>query len=514
MKSYPLLAVEIRQEQDVVLCRQRARQIAGLLGFTQPEQTSVATAVSEIARNAFRYAGRGRAEFALAPADEQGRPLLVVRVTDQGPGIPNLQQILAGQYRSTTGMGLGLLGSRRLSDRFDVASEPGKGTTVSLGRVLPQRAQAVTPQLVASVTAELAQRPPTNLLEEAQQQNRELLGAMELLRVRQEEVERLNAELAETNRGVLALYAELDEKAESLRRASEYKSRFLSDMTHELRTPLNAVVSLAALLLDRTDGDLTGEQEVQVRLIRKSALSLSEMVNDLLDLAKIEAGKVDVRVAPFDAADLLTALRGIFRPLVAADGPVRFVADDPPPGLPPLASDEGKVAQILRNLVSNALKFTERGEVRVSIFYDPPGSPAAPPRVGAERSGEGEGGGEGSGGGTVRFDVSDTGIGIAAADQPRIFDDFTQVDSAIQRRVRGTGLGLPLSRKLARLLGGDVTVQSRPGAGSTFTLVVPLHCPVPPTVPPAGDMAGGDPQDPAPAATGTPAVLSPSGEIA
>ena len=127
-----------------------------------------------------------------------------------------------------------------------------------------------------------------------QQQNRELLQALDDLRARQAEVERLNAELAETNRGVLALYAELDDKAESLRRASEHKSRFLSDMSHELRTPLNAMISLSRLLLDRADGDLTPEQEKQVALIHQSATSLGEMVNDLLDLAKIEAGKTDL----------------------------------------------------------------------------------------------------------------------------------------------------------------------------------------------------------------------------
>jgi signal transduction histidine kinase len=492
VKSHPLLTVEIRQEQDVVLCRQRARQIAGLLGYTQPEQTSVATAVSEIARNAFRYAGGGRAEFSLA-ADADGRSLLLARVSDRGPGIPNLQQILDGQYRSTTGMGIGLTGSRRLSDHFAIDAPAGRGTVVTLGRRLPSRAPPVGPPLVATITAELAQRPPQNLLEEAQQQNRELLRAMELLQLRQEEVERLNAELAETNRGVLALYAELDEKAVSLERASAYKSRFLSDMSHELRTPLNAMISLSGLLLDRTDGELTGEQEHQVSLIRRSAQSLTDMVNDLLDLAKIEAGKIDLRVAPFETADLLAALRGIFRPLVPADGKVRFVVDDPPPGLPTLQSDEGKLSQILRNLASNALKFTEQGEVRVWVEYDQAhsGSPAAPPRVdGARTAADAENDGKADednagrpGPGLIRFRVADTGIGIAPDDQPRIFDDFTQVDSPIQRRVRGTGLGLPLSRKLARLLGGDVMVQSRPGAGSTFTVTIPARAPASPPSP-------------------------------
>jgi signal transduction histidine kinase len=476
----PLIAVDVRHAQDVVACRQLARQVAALLGFSPPEQTSVATAVSEVARNAFRYAGGGRVEFAVGPDDEgggaggggggggaaDGHPLLLVRVADTGPGIADLQAVLDGRHRSAAGtpgagtLGTGLAGARRLSDRFAVASTPGAGTTVTLGRRLPKRGADLTDRRLAAVAAELAVRPPATLVEEVQQQNTELLRAMADLQARQAEVERLNAELAETNRGVLALYAELDEKAASLERASAYKSRFLSDMTHELRTPLNAMVSLSGLLLDRTDGDLTAEQETQVSLIRRSAVSLSQMVDDLLDLAKIEAGKVDLRVSAVDVGDLLAALRGIFRPLVPAGGRVRLVVDDPPAGLGPLHTDEQKVSQVLRNLVSNALKFTEHGEVRVWV------EPAGDPAVGGD-------GAIAAGANVVRFRVSDTGIGIAAADQPRIFDDFTQVDSSVQRRVRGTGLGLPLSRKLARLLGGEVGVVSEPGRGSTFTLVLP-----------------------------------------
>jgi signal transduction histidine kinase len=441
--SRTILNIDIRYEQDVVLTRQRARQIASLLGFSTHEQTALATAVSEIARNAFRYAGSGRVEFAI-DADQQPQ-LLSIRVQDKGPGIVNLADILNGRYLSQTGMGLGIIGSKRLSDEFAIDSAPGNGTTVMIGKRLPKRASVVTPQALAALTADLAQRTPKNPLEEVQEQNKELLQALDDLRVRQAEVERLNAELAETNRGVVALYAELDDKAESLRKASEYKSRFLSDMTHELRTPLNAMISLSRLLLDRVDGDLTPEQEKQVALIHKSGTSLGEMVNDLLDLAKIEAGKTDLHLSRFSVADLLAALRGMFRPLLGA-GRVPLHVDDPV-GLTVMFSDERKLSQILRNLVSNALKFTERGEVRVTAKAGPEG--------------------------TAVFTVSDTGIGIAPENVHLIFDDFTQIDSGVQRRVRGTGLGLPLTRKLARLLGGDVTVQSEINVGSTFVVTVP-----------------------------------------
>ena len=190
------------------------------------------------------------------------------------------------------------------------------------------------------------------------------MRTLDELRQRQEELARLNRELEDTNRGVVALYAELDERADHLRRADEVKTRFLSNMTHEFRTPLNSILALTRLLLDRVDGELTPEQERQVYFIRKSAENLSELVNDLLDLAKVEAGKIVVRPAEFEVRNLFGALRGMLRPLLLNTS-VNLVFEEPD-GIPPLHTDEGKVSQILRNFISNALKFTEQGEVRVS----------------------------------------------------------------------------------------------------------------------------------------------------
>src|SRR3954462_9196615 len=177
MSSRGLLSIEIRYEQDVVLTRQRARQVASLLGFSTHEQTSLATAVSEIARNAFRYAGSGRVEFTIDP-DAQPQ-LFSVRVQDKGPGIPNLADILDGRYVSQTGMGLGIIGSKRLSDEFAIDAVPGKGTTVVIGKRLPKRAPLVTPQTLAALTSDLAQRTPKNPLEEVQEQNKELMQALD-----------------------------------------------------------------------------------------------------------------------------------------------------------------------------------------------------------------------------------------------------------------------------------------------------------------------------------------------
>jgi signal transduction histidine kinase/CheY-like chemotaxis protein len=442
--SLPILSVAVRFEHDVVAARQRARHLAAALGFDRQEQTRIATAVSEIGRNAFRYAGGGKVEFSI-----EGRTspqLLVAKVTDQGPGIADLDRVLSGRYRSATGMGLGLVGARRLVDRFEIHSSPGAGTTVVLRKLFPVRAPLVTAARLAQIVDELARRDPESPLEEVQLQNQELLRTLEELRARQDDLVRLNRELEDTNRGVVALLAELDEKADHLRRADEMKSRFLSNMSHEFRTPLNSILALSSLLLDRADGELTGEQDKQVTFIRKGAEALSELVSDLLDLAKVEAGKIEVHPAEFEVPELFGALRGMLRPLLVNES-VALVFDEPA-ALPPLRTDESKVSQILRNFVSNALKFTERGQVRVSATLDPDGE-------------------------AVLFSVADTGIGIAEDDQERIFEEFVQLDHPIQHRVKGTGLGLPLTRKLAGLLGGAVWLQSELGRGSTFFARIP-----------------------------------------
>lgn len=444
--SYSITTVALKYEDDVVAARQRARHIARLLGFESQDQTRIATAVSEIARNAFRYAKNGLVEFLL---EGQTSPqVLVIRVTDSGPGIRDLPQILEGRYRSSTGMGLGILGAKRLMDQFDIQSEGSRGTTVRLKKLVPTRAPFVGAKELQQLVDQLIKTPAQSAQEEVRQQNHELVRTLDELRARQDELVRMNHELEDTNRGVVALYAELDEKADHLRRADQMKSRFLSNMSHEFRTPLSSILALSALLLDRTDGELTVEQDKQARFIRKAAESLLELVNDLLDLARIEAGKVDVRPVEFEIKTMFSALRGMLKPLLAGSS-VNLVFDEPD-GLPTLFTDEGKVSQVIRNFISNALKFTEKGEIRVTASID------------AMQE-------------HITVTVADTGIGISPEDQVKIFEEFSQVDHPIQRRVKGTGLGLPLCKKLADLLGGQVTVESQVGIGSLFRLTVPVY---------------------------------------
>ena len=270
-------------------------------------------------------------------------------------------------------------------------------------------------------------------------------------RVREHEatIAALSVELDETNHGVVALYAELDDNAARLREASELKSRFLSYMSHEFRTPLGSILSIARLLLAQMDGPLTEEQRTQVTFIINSASELTEMVNDLLDLARVEAGRITISPAWFEMVDLFSALRGMFKPILASSE-VSLIFEEPA-GLPAIFTDDRKLSQILRNFISNALKFTPRGEVRVTATLEDQDH--------------------------VRFSVADTGIGIPAEHLPGLFRDYAQVDSALQKRLRGTGLGLSLSKKLAIVLGGDVMVTSLVGHGSTFSVVIPSRIP-------------------------------------
>lgn len=457
-----LLRLELAQDRDIVVARQRAREVSALLGFDSQDQVRIATAVSELARNAMRHAGGGTIEFTLnqAPARGHGQaanPLLQIVISDRGPGIANFGEATANSGEAvaegaTGEVKLGLVAARRLMDTFDIYSGKGRGTTITLGKYLPRRTENFTAARLAAIaqqlSAHVAAHGVNDVTAEIQQQNRELLRSLDELRVRKEELTRLNAELEDTNRGVLALYAELEERATHLRLADETKTRFLSAVSHEFRTPVNSILALSNILLHRLDGDLTPEQERQVTYIRQAAEQLSTMVDDLLDLRKVESGKLQVHVETFNVTDLFGALRGMLKPLSIKD--TVTLTFEEIGTLPELSTDQGKVAQILRNLISNALKFTEAGSVRVTA------------RLAVDTD-------------MIVFSVADTGVGIAPENHRRIFDEFTQVENPLQTTIKGTGLGLPLSQRLAALLGGSIDVESDLGKGSVFSLAIPLR---------------------------------------
>ncbi|MGE0173344.1 MAG: ATP-binding protein [Oligoflexales bacterium] len=438
----PILKMAIRYEPDIVTARQKTRRISKLLGFETQDQARLATAVSELARNVFQYVGAGHVEFFFRTPKT-----LYVKVTDAGSGIQNLKEILNGTYVSPSGMGIGILGAKKLTDHFQLESSEGSGTTVIVGKDLDKRAQNITQQQIGKISETLVSHQTENPFEEMQNQNRDLLNALEEIKAAKAELSELNRELAETNRGVVALYAELDEKATSLQRANEVKTSFLSNMTHEFRTPLSSIISLARILLDEIDGSLTAEQNKQIMYICRSSEGLLELVNDLLDLAKVEAGKVSIRTQEFDVDEVLSSIRGVFRPILSNIRDVELMIEPPKTSFG-LSTDQGKISQILRNLVSNAIKFTEHGCVTVTTALE---------------------------GDKVHFIVRDSGVGIAPEFLETIFEDFSQLESRLQRQQKGTGLGLPLSRKLTRLLGGDLWVESTVGVGSAFHVVLPQN---------------------------------------
>ncbi|WP_144158206.1 ATP-binding protein [Paraburkholderia sp. BCC1885] len=447
MTAEPLQVVPLDGELSVVAARRRARELSEAFAFSQHDQIRIATSVLEVARVVFLATSGGRAEFLLDRATKPTSLLIrfvapataLTRLTEQPARAAGID-IDAGEI----GGPLGLLAAQRLMDSCSIEDVAGDAI-ITLAKRLPPQTPLASAQVAAVLARDTVLPNAGNSFDEMQRQSHELTVALDELQERQEELVRLTRELEDTNRGVVALYAELDERAEHLRRADDAKSRFLSNMSHEFRSPLYSIRALSNLLIARTDGELTDEQAKQVRFIRKAADELSETVDDLLDLAKIE-----IRPSEFEVADLFSALRGMLRPLLpAADVDLVFERCD---AIPPVYTDEGKVSQILRNLISNALKFTEKGEVRVRAQYD------ASQQI-------------------LTFLVSDTGIGIAPEHQQSIFEEFEQVENRLQTFVKGTGLGLPLCSKLCKLLGGTVGLESEPGKGSTFSAMIQAHLP-------------------------------------
>jgi signal transduction histidine kinase len=440
-----VLRFTARGERDVFVVRQRGREVAEALGFEQPDQVRFATALSEVCRHLLASARSAAVTFAV----RAGRVEAVLQAAGAVPAGP------------ASGLAEGVRAAARLLDTADL-TEGVATVTIRLARRLPAGIDP-GPDTVERIRADLTRTVPTNVLDELGVQNAQLIAALEEAQRHSEELLRLNAELEETNqgvmalytqlsdemeqtnRGVVALYAELDERSAQLREASDAKSRFLRNVSHELRAPVTAILGMTRLVLDPHSEPLTGEQTHQLTLIQSSAGDLLALVNQLLDLAKAESNRLEPAWAPVDLGAVFGQLRGTLRPLARPS--VELTVDEPV-GVPPLVSDEAMLVQILRNLLTNGLKFTDRGEVTLTARYDADARRAV-------------------------LTVTDTGIGIAAADQERVFEEFFQVHDAQREAAPGTGLGLPYARRLCGLLGIDLTLDSEPGRGSTFTLRVP-----------------------------------------
>jgi CheY-like chemotaxis protein/CHASE3 domain sensor protein len=329
--------------------------------------------------------------------------------------------------------------------------------------------------------------------EELEEQERALKASQAQMEVQQTELEQTNSQLEEqatqleNQKDELSqAQAVLQQRADDLERASRYKTEFLANMSHELRTPLNSTLILAKLLADNPQGNLNAEQVKYAQTISGAGNDLLTLINDILDLSKIEAGKVDVHPDNVSIAATVEGLAKAMEPQARQRGLVLVTSIDP--AVPArLHTDGQRLGQILKNLLSNALKFTEKGEVALQVSRPPEGG--------------------------IAFAVRDTGIGIAAHQQELIFEAFRQADGSTHRKYGGTGLGLSISRDLARLLGGDITVHSTPGVGSVFTLHLPDSLAQPLAVTPrAPAPLAASPSRPVPPAlapaTATPAVAT------
>jgi signal transduction histidine kinase/CheY-like chemotaxis protein len=435
--------LRVRGLPGVFAARRLGRELAAELGLDDRDQVRVATALSEISRSAVTLGQTAVIEFG---ADETS---LVLTVTVNGEPPEE-----------------GIAAAGRLMDTVAVDGQ--------VVRMTKRRPWHITPDLPA-VRERLAALLPESTLDALRRNNQDLIAALEDVTRQKEQLLLLNAELQETNRGVMALYSELseeleqtnrgvvalyrelDEKSEQLRVASESKDRFWANVSHELRTPLNSITGLTRLLAEPAGG-LDAEQLYQVGLIRSTAGTLLTLVNDLLDVAKAESGQLALNPAEVGLPSLLATLRGLTRPMTEGKPVDVVVSAEGAPAT--LLTDEIALTAILRNLLSNAIKYTDSGEVRLSVRTLP---------------------------GRVELQVTDTGTGIPAGQLERVFEEFYQVPGA---RRGGTGLGLPYARRLARLLDGELTLSSEPGQGTTAVLSLPHGTPSVGTVVVADDDAG------------------------
>ncbi|MDT5156613.1 MAG: hypothetical protein QOC61_2085 [Acidobacteriota bacterium] len=431
--------IYIRREADIVKVRERVRRLAREMGFDPTTQIKITTAVSELTRNIYEYARAGAITLSLATRGAAGAGLQIT-ARDDGPGMDEtkLRSIVRGTYRSTSGLGVGLIGTRRLMDEFDIQSKEGEGTRVTVVKWLPPaEADAVRPR-ADDLRDYVATEEDDSALEELSRQNRDLVQVLSELEEKREQLEGLNGKLEESNR-------ELNQANAQLRELSAMKEEFLALTTHDLRSPLTVISGVINFFTSGRLGDLTGEQKNMVQMMERNTQNLIELVNDLLDASKLESGTMRLDLAAIELPALVAELRHQMQPL-AAEKEIAL-EEMIPADLPPLRADRAKLRRVLVNLISNALKFTAKGG-RVEVYAAPEGA-------------------------FVRVSVKDTGVGIAPDDLQDIFDKYAQARSRATRSEKGTGLGLYITRQLVDLHGGHIEVQSELGKGSTFSFTIP-----------------------------------------
>ena len=431
--------IYVRREADIVAVRDRVRRLARDMGFDATTQIKITTAVSELTRNIYEYAEAGAITLAVAERAD-GATGLQLTARDDGPGMDEhvVRAILRGSYRSPSGLGVGLAGTRRLMDEFELDSAPGAGTRVTVIKWLPP-ASGVR-ERIEELRAHFTAADDESAVEELARQNRDLLAVLAELEEKRTELERVNQELSRTNE-------ELNEANASLREVAAMKEEFLALTTHDLRSPLTVISGVINFFTSGRLGELTPEQQHMVAMMERNTQSLIELVNDLLDAAKLDSGTLTLDLADVRLADVFAELRETMTPLAREKG--LTLTTDLPENLPPVRADRNKLCRVLVNLLSNAVKFTPRGG-RVTLAAAPAGDDG------------------------LRIAVTDTGVGIPPEDLARLFDKYEQARSRATRSEKGTGLGLYITKQLVELHGGEIHVESEVGKGSTFSFTLPI----------------------------------------
>jgi len=431
--------IYVRREADIIKVRDRVRRLAREMGFDSTTQIKITTAISEITRNIYEYAKSGAISLAVAERGEEAGLLVTAR--DEGPGIGDqtLRTILHGSYQSVSGMGVGLSGTRKLMDEFDIQTAPQEGTRVTVVKWLPRTKAVKVKNRVAELRAHFGAEENDSAIETLQQQNRDFVKILGELEEKREELEQVNRQLNESNR-------ELNDANTKLRELSEMKEEFLALTTHDLRSPLAVISGVISFFTSGRLGELSGEQKNMVAMMERNAQSLIELVNDLLDASKLEAGSMRLDLTSTDLRGLINELHETMEPLAREKNIT--LKEELPPDLPLIEADRDKLRRIIVNLLSNAIKFTHKGGVVT---------------VNAEQVDN-----------HLRVSFADTGVGIAAEDVARLFDKYEQTRARATRGEKGSGLGLYITKQLVEMHGGEISVQSEIGKGSVFTFTLPI----------------------------------------
>jgi len=437
-----LLTVNVRSELDVIASRLRARQVTNLCAFSNHEQTRIATAVSELARNALVYASGGKVRFFIGKLN--ARQALVVTIDDQGAGIAALDRILGENIGSQGAMNGGIVAARRLMDRCDIDTGS-HGTHIVLVKAFAAQAPVLNAADIDLAMLHLAALPSNVALSEANHQNRELTDALAAVQAKQTELLELSACLEHTNRQVEALNVLLNEKARSLESADRRKDEFLSILSHELRSPLSAV-SMAAQLLENHPADAAQGTRLG-QLITRQTRHMSRLVEDLLDVSRVSRGLVSISRSAVNMREVIDAAFEQHAPAARAKGHTVSQPDSPQDCT--VEGDRTRLIQIVANLLGNAIRYTpDGGRIELSMCATD---------------------------GWLLIRVSDNGIGIPADLMPHLFDLYTQAERSSDSRNSGLGLGLALVKSLVEAHGGSVTASSS-GArrGSQFEVRLKL----------------------------------------